>query len=182
MDDDHSGKLQSEQTGCVIDEALAFEYIDDAARRTDPPGDGGGGNSVGGADNGSERQTERPVEARENAGCNQRDPEDGEADQSKGEQQDADEVVVEIAPGGVSGGGVEQGREDGKEDEIRVEGNVGNTGDEAEEQSADDHDDQVGRALIQNWPILILEPVSSTGGSCRLHRFSYSYLFPYLLY
>ena len=62
---DGGGELKSEQAGGVVDEALAFEDVDDAAGQPDAPGDGGGGDGVGGGDDGAEHQAEAPVEAGE---------------------------------------------------------------------------------------------------------------------
>ena len=52
----------------------------------DAPRDRGGGNCVSRRDNGSERETEAPVEAREDAWRNQSDTKDGESDQAEGEK------------------------------------------------------------------------------------------------
>ena len=50
-----------------------------------------------------------------------RDAGNGETNQTKSEQQDADQVVVKVAPGGCPGGGVKQGWKNDKEDQIRIE-------------------------------------------------------------
>ena len=125
MDHEGCGELKSEQAGGVVDEALAFEDVDDAAGQPDAPGDGSGGDGVGGGDDGAEHESEAPVETVKDGGRNQGDGDDGEADQAEGEKKDADEVVAEVAPGGGPGGGVEQRREDDQEDEVGIEGDVG---------------------------------------------------------
>ncbi len=50
MDDHGDAEFESEETGGVVDEAFAFENVDDALKADRAPGDGGSGDGVGGGD------------------------------------------------------------------------------------------------------------------------------------
>src|SRR5271156_2930582 len=140
------GEFKGQQSAGVIDEAFTFEDVDDAAAKPDAAGDRCRGDRVGGRDDGAEEEPEPPVEAGKDAGRGPGDSDDGECYQAESEQRDVDDVVTEVAPGGVPGGSIEERRQDDEEDEVGVEGEVGDRGNEAEQQSAEDHDDGVRRS------------------------------------
>ena len=73
MHDDGGGELKSEQAGSVVDEALAFEDVDDAGGQSDATGDGGSGDGVGGGDHGAEGEAEAPIESGKDVGRDQGD-------------------------------------------------------------------------------------------------------------
>ena len=124
VDHNGGGELKSEQAGSVVDEALSFENVHDAARQPDAPGDGSGGNGVCRGDNGAEHEAEAPVKTGENCGRNQGDGYNRESDQAEGEEKDADQVVPKVAPGSGPGSGIEQRRENDQKDKIGIEGDV----------------------------------------------------------
>ena len=126
LNENSGSELESQEPRRVIDEALTFEDVNDAAGKSYTPGDGSCGDGVGGSDNCSEHQTEPPIETGEDAGRCQSDADHGEGNQSEGKERDADDVVSKVAPGGRPGGRVEQRRQYDKKNQVRVERNVGN--------------------------------------------------------
>ena len=145
-DDDGDGELQGEEASGVVDQALAFEHVNDAAGKPDALGDGGCGNGVGRRDDCSQDEAEPPVKAEKDPGSDQSYSKDSEDDQTEGEEENADDVEAEVAPGGGPRGGVKQRWQNYEEDEIRFERDVRNGWDEAQDEPADDHDDRVGSA------------------------------------
>ncbi len=142
---DHGdAEFESEEAGGVVDEAFAFEDVDDALREAEIFGDGGGGDGVGGGDDGAEDDAEAKIEWSEGVVCGFGDSPNGEADETEGEKEDADDVVFEVAPTGEPCGGVEQRRKNDEEDDVGADGDVRDAGDEAEDESGDDEDDGVG--------------------------------------
>src|SRR3954451_5188352 len=137
-------ELESEQSAGVVDEAFAFENVDDALREAHAVGDRSGGDGVGGGHDGAEDEAEAPVKSAENMRSEDGDAGYGEADQAEGEEEDADDVVFEVAPGSEPGRGVEQRRQEDEEDHVRVQGDVRDAGNEAEYEAGNDQDDGVG--------------------------------------
>ena len=72
-----------------------------------------------------------------------RHSDNGENDQAKSQKQDTDQVVRELAPGGDPGGGIKKRRENHEEDEVGVERDSWNSGNEAEQSSRDHEHDGV---------------------------------------
>ncbi len=107
--------------------------------------DCGGGDRVGGADDGAENEAEAEVEAGKNPVRDGGDAANGEDDETEGEHGDADEVVAEVAPGGGESGGEQERRKDYQENHIWIQGDVRHAGKEAEDEAADDENDGVGR-------------------------------------
>ena len=128
MDDERDGELKSEQAGSVVNETLPFEDIHDAAGQPDAPGDGSGGDGVGGGDDGAEHESEAPVKTDKDGGRNQGDGQNGEADQAEGKKKDADEVIPEVTPGSGPGGRIEQWRKDDQKNNVGIEGDAGHAG------------------------------------------------------
>ena len=61
---DHGdAELESQQAGGVVDQALAFEQIDDAPGKSDLRRDGGGGHRIGGRDDRAEDHANPPIES-----------------------------------------------------------------------------------------------------------------------
>jgi hypothetical protein len=105
--DDHGdAEFESEEASGVVDEAFAFEDVDDALRETEILGDGGGGDGVGGGDDGAEHNAEAKIEGSEGIVCGCGDSPDSKADEAKGEEENANDVVGKIAPASEPGGGV----------------------------------------------------------------------------
>jgi hypothetical protein len=120
MDHHGNGELQSEQAGSVVDKAFSLQQIDNALRDTEAPDSGGGGDGVGGGDDRTENAADAPVESCKDPACGSCDSQNSEANESKGEKENANDVVGEIAPGGEPGCGVDKGRQDSEEDQIRI--------------------------------------------------------------
>ena len=116
LDDHFDAELKGEQAGGVVEEAFAFEQVDDALGHADAAGDGGCGHGVGGGDDGAEEEAELPVEAGEPPPGGEGDTDGGEEDEEDGEAGDGGDVVSEFAPRGLPRGDVEQGREDDQKD------------------------------------------------------------------
>jgi hypothetical protein len=84
---DHGdAELEREQAAGIVDQALAFENVDDALGQSDAVGDGGGGDGVGRSDNRSEDEAESPVEAWEEPIRSGGYSEDREPDQTESKQ------------------------------------------------------------------------------------------------
>ena len=105
---------------------------------------GGGGDGVGGGDDGAEHDAEAEVEWGEGVVCRFSDSPNGEADETEGEKEDADDVVFKVAPTGEPCACVEQRRKNDEKDDVGAERDMRNAGDEAEDESGDDEDDRVG--------------------------------------
>jgi hypothetical protein len=112
MDHHGNGELQSEQAGRVVDEAFSLKEIDNALRNTETLGSRGGGNRIRSGDHCTGNATDAPVEPGKDPVRGFGDSQNREADESKGEEENANDVVGEIAPGGEPGCGVDQGRQD----------------------------------------------------------------------
>src|SRR5262249_29605938 len=93
-------KFEGEQAGGVVDEAFAFEDVDDGLREAEILGDGGGGDGVGGGDDGTEDDAKAKIERREGVRSGFGNSPDGETDKAEGEEEDADDVVGEVPPAG----------------------------------------------------------------------------------
>ena len=124
MDDEGDGELKGEQAGSVVNETLPFENVYDAAGQPDTPGDGSGGDGIGGGDDGAEHESEAPVKTDKDGGRNQGDGQNGESDQAEGKKKDADKVIPEVTPGSGPGGCIEQWREDYQKDKVGIEGDA----------------------------------------------------------
>ena len=111
-DDESDSEFESEQAAGVVDEAFAFDDVGDALGDAEALSDCGGGDRVGGADDGAENEAEAEVETGKNPVGDGGDAANGEDDETEGEHGDADEVVAEVAPGGGESGGEQQRRKD----------------------------------------------------------------------
>jgi hypothetical protein len=140
VDDHGGGEFESEEAGGIVEEAFAFENVHDAFGKADAFRDGGGGDSVGSGNDGTEHEASAPVYAGENPGDRGGDSKDGEGHEANGERGDAGEVVAEVAPGGDPRGGVKKWREDYEENQVGVERNSGDAGDKTNEESCNDED------------------------------------------
>ncbi len=101
-----SREFQSEQSGGVVEQTLAFENVDDALRQADALGDGGGGDGVGGGNHGAQDKTDAPIETHENPGDRGGDAEHCECHQADGQGGDAGQVISEFAPRGKPRSGI----------------------------------------------------------------------------
>src|ERR1700761_8761761 len=141
LDDDFAGKLESQQASGVVDEALAFKDVHDALRQTDAARNGSGGNRICGRNDRTQQHAQTPVKAGKDEGCQQGNAGDGKANQTEGKKENGQQIGLEVTPGGVPRGGIQQRRQEDEEDEIRIELNVRNARDKTERKTADDHDD-----------------------------------------
>ena len=141
--DGGDGAPQRDEGRRVVEQRLALEDGDDAARQADPSGDGGGRDGVG-------RRHDR-------AECDRRGQRDGqqperdEPDDGRGEQHQPDGKQADGTPEGLDvderradRGRVQQGRQQADEDELRAERDGI---DERQERDgdADDHEQQGSR-------------------------------------
>ncbi len=145
MHNDGDGEFESKEAGGVVDEAFALENVDDALREADALGDGGGGDGVGGRDDGAENEAQPPVKTGEDAGGGPSHAEHSEGDKAKGEKEDADQVEFKIAPGGQPSCGVQKRGQDDEKNHVGIQGDCGDAGNEADEQTGDDEDDGIRR-------------------------------------
>ncbi len=144
MDDHGDAELEGEQASGVVDQAFAFEDGDDASWQADAFRDGGGGDGVGGGHYGAEHNAKAPIKGSEGIVRRRGYAKYRESNQAKGEEQDAGDVVFEIAPGGEPCAGVEERRQNHQENYVGIHGDFGNLGNEAESEAGDDENDGVG--------------------------------------
>jgi hypothetical protein len=123
---DHQGdsKLESQQTAGIVDQAFAFQHIDDAPRQAKAFGNCGRGDGIGSRDHRSENRAQTIVEAGNQPACAQRDANNGEADQAKGQHKNAYDVVREVAPRGVKTPNVKQRGQNNQKHHIGIERNL----------------------------------------------------------
>jgi hypothetical protein len=145
VDDHGDGEFEGEEACGVVDEAFAFEDVDNRLREADALGYRGGGDGIGGGDDSAECETETPVESAEQPVGGRRDTSNGEGYESEGKKENADQVEFEIAPRGKPRGAVEERRKNDEEHEIGIERDTGNAGNEAEKKAGNDEDDGIGR-------------------------------------
>jgi hypothetical protein len=141
-------ELESEKASGVIDEALAFQDVDDSRGETYAPGDGGGGDGVGGGHQRAEDEAKAEIEVGEGIVGSFSHAQGSESYQAERQKKDADDVVGKIAPGGEPRARVQERRENGEEDDVGTHGDFGNAGDETEEETCDDQDDRVRKLQL----------------------------------
>src|SRR4029077_8671488 len=100
---------------------------------------------VGGGDDGAQDEAEAPVKAGEDPSSGGRYAQHRESDEAEGEKENADQIEFEVAPGGQPGGGVQQRRQYDEENNVGIQRDAGDAGNEAEEQAGDDQNDGIGR-------------------------------------
>src|SRR5262249_49182692 len=132
--DEHSNaEFEREQSAGVIDQALTFEDVDDPLWQSDASGDRGGGDGVGGRDYCAEGKSHAPVKAWEEPLRRFGHAEYGEGDQTERQRKDADQVVGELTPGNLPRGGIKKWRQNHEKNDVRVQCDPRNPGDEAEQ-------------------------------------------------
>ncbi len=105
-----------------------------------------GGNRVCRRDDGPEYKAQPPIEAPEDDRHNQSHRADGECNQTKSQEQNADKVVAKVAPGSSPGREIEQGRQNHEKDKIGIQGEVRDAGKKPESQAAKHHNDRIRRS------------------------------------
>jgi hypothetical protein len=143
VDDHGDGEFESEEAGGVVDQAFAFEDVDNALREANAFGDGSGGDGVGSGDDSAEDETEPPVETGEYPCGGSGHAEHRETDQAESKQENADQVEFEIAPGSQPSRGVQKRGEHDEEDDVGIQRDFGNAGNEAEKQAGDNEHDGI---------------------------------------
>ena len=144
-DDESDREFEGEEAARVIDEAFSFYDGREALGQAESRGDGADGDSVGGADDGTENEPEAEVEAGENPLRDVGDGANREYDEAEGEHGDTDKVVTEVPPGGDKRRRKKKRREDNEKNDVWIQRDVRNAREETENQAADDEDDRVGR-------------------------------------
>lgn len=144
-DHNRDGDLQGEQAAGVVDQAFSFDDVRDSLREAKAAADGGGCDSVGGADDGAENKAELPGEVRQNPARGDRDAVDRETHQAEREHGDAHEVVAKIAPGSLRRRRKKQRWEEQQEYDVGIQFDVRHARQEAEDETSDYQDDGVRR-------------------------------------
>ena len=131
------------QRGGVVDEALALEDHDEAARQAEPLGDRRGRHRIRRRDDGAEHECASPADPRRER---LRHPADGQRrgrDETHRQQADGEQVLPQVAERREVGGAHEDRRQEDEEDELRRQRDVRQAGHEAEHKPADDHEHRV---------------------------------------
>ena len=121
---------EGDQRGRVVEQALALEDGDDPARHADAPRDGGGRDGVRRRDDGAERDRGGEGQPGQQEDGDAGHGERGDEDEPDGEQRDLPPVAPDVDEGRPDRGGVEQRRQDAREDDLGREGVLGDPGDE----------------------------------------------------
>ena len=72
-----------------------------------------------------------------------RNPEHGESNQSKGQHQNADDIVVKVSPRSIETPDVEQGRENNQEDNVGIQRDLRQAREQAQNHAAHEEDDGI---------------------------------------
>ncbi len=134
--------LVGDEGARVVDEALALDDVDQAARSADPPHDCGRGDRVGRRDDRAERERDGPWQA-DHVVRDHRDHTGGHEDEPDRGHRDCAGVGPEAAEVGEERRGVQQWRQEDEQDEVGLELDVGNARDEAEDEAAEHERDRV---------------------------------------
>jgi len=134
-------RAQQHERGRVVDETLALEDGEQPRGQPEALADARRGDDVGRADDRPER--DRGGEAEAGQDRDEREPGDERAhdDEHDRERRDRSEVATEVDDGEAEGRGVEQRRQDADEDDLGVDLDHRNAGQEAVA-DADDHEQQ----------------------------------------
>ena len=142
----HQGnsKLQSKQSAGIVYQALSFKNVDDAARQAQTFRDCRGRDGIGGRHHRSKDRAQPIVETWNKPVGAHRNPEHGKSNQSKGQHQNADDIVVKVSPRSIETTDIEQGRENNEEDNVRIQCDLGQTREQAKNHAAHKEDDGIG--------------------------------------
>jgi hypothetical protein len=120
---DHQGnrKLQCEQTTGIVDQAFAFQYVNNSPGKAEALGNCGGSNRIRGRDYGSQDSTHPVVKPRNQPGRAHCNAKHSKSDQAKGQHKNADNVFVKVAPGSVESTDEEQRRQNHQKNNVRIQ-------------------------------------------------------------
>ncbi len=145
-DDGQHGELVEHQRRPVVDQSLALDDRDDPARNTEPLGDRGGGQRIGGRDHRAQHERRRP---RQPVDGRVRDPGNargGAQHQAGREQADRALVGTQVAQRREERRRVEQRRQDAEQHHLRRDLDLGHARGKAEREAAQHQQDRVGHA------------------------------------
>ena len=114
-------KTEQHQSRGVIDQALTLQQRDKAWRQRQSLQHGLGRDRVGRRDDGAERETRSPGQARNQQMSHDAHNQGREADRSDRQLDDDPEIGPEVAPHGEIRARKEQGRQEKHEDQVRIE-------------------------------------------------------------
>ena len=131
------------ESGRVVHQALALEDRHDAARHAHALEDGGRGDRVGRRHDGAECERAGPAERRHEHVRDDGDRASGEDHETEGEEEDRPQVGFEITQRREITARKEQRRQEHEEDELGWELEGGKSGDLAQQETAQHHDDRI---------------------------------------
>ena len=138
----HHREAIGDQGGRIVDQTFAFQNGDDAARDAQAFGNRRGGDGVGRGDDRAQNESDRERQMEEM----KRQPGDrhrGKEDEPDGEQRNGTEVGAEIAPRGEQRRRKQERRQEEKKNQFRIEPDLGQSGNQTNQQSADDEKDGI---------------------------------------
>ena len=139
---DDRGPVEDERAR-VVQEALALDHGDQAARDAEAAPDRGGGDRVGGRDDRAEHERRRPRQVVDEPVRDGGDTDHRRGDEPDREQGDGPEVRAQVAHRGEEGRRVEQRRQEAEQDDLGPELELGQTRDEREREPAQHQQDRV---------------------------------------
>ncbi len=116
--------MQGEQTTGIVDQAFAFQYVNNPAGKAEALGNCSRSDRIGGRDYRSQYRAQPVVKARNQPGCAHRNAKHGKSDQAKGQHKNTDNVFVKVAPGGVEPADEEQRRQNHQKNNVRIQCNL----------------------------------------------------------
>ena len=139
------GKGEQDERRGVVDQPFPLENDQQPLRQGQPAGDRHRRDGVGRGDNGTEDETDCPVDAEQVVACrrHRRCREDDAAD---GEEQDRPQVGTEAAPAHPDAGTVEQRRQEQEQDEVGRNRHRVHPGDKADRRTGQHEDDRLRHA------------------------------------
>src|SRR5262249_711409 len=137
-DEERGAKLEREKRSRVVDQALAFENVDNSFRQSNALGDRSGSDRIRRSHHSSKHQTHPPVESGKEPRRSVGHSEHRESDQSKSEKEHPHKIKRQLPPRGNPSGGKEQRRQDHEKDDIWIERYSRNSRNKAHQQPSDD--------------------------------------------
>ena len=141
-DHGHGREPEEDERGSVVDEALALDDRDRAARNAEAAGDRRRGERVGRRDDRAEHEAHGPREA-DHVVSRDRDHHHRQRHEPDREQRDRPQVALQVAQTGVERGRIEERRQDPEDDRVGRKGHRRHERDEPEREPADDQQDRV---------------------------------------
>ncbi len=142
------GDPVEDQRGAVVDHRLAFDQQPHPLGGAEAAEDRGGGDGVGGGEDGAEDSRLGPAQPRHGRVGDEGDDGGSDEDEPDREQRQRPHHRPQLQRRGAPARRVDQRRQEDEEDRVRVEFDLGQAGDEGDRQAADDEHDRGGDLAV----------------------------------